>query len=80
MNCCDANGQCIQGFNCPGREMRGQALAADRKWGEMPIQFVGEEPDESPHTAVLADMLKGAAMALAAVVFGVFVGVAIYLK
>ena len=76
MNCCDDYSQCTQGTNCPVRETRGQLLAAERKWGEMPIQFVGGEPDTDE--AVLIDMLEGVALALAGVLIGVAVGTAVY--
>lgn len=78
MNCCDSFGNCTQGANCPARETRGQALAAERKWGEMPIQFVGEEPDTDE--LITREFIKGALFALAGVVIGVGIGLAIYLK
>ena len=80
MNCCDSFGKCTQGANCPASETRGQTLYAERKWGEMPIQYLGDESEDPPHTEMFKDMFKGAVIALAAVVFGVFVGLALYLK
>lgn len=78
MNCCDSFGNCQQGFGCPARETRGQTLHAERKWGEMPIQFVGSEPDTDE--CITRDFIKGALFALAGVVGGVFVAAAIYFK
>ena len=75
-SCCDDYGKCTQGTNCPVRETRGQLLAAERAWGEMPIQFVGDEPDTDE--AVLIDMLEGVALALGGVLIGVAVGTAVY--
>ena len=84
-DCCHDYAPCDGTRNgCPARtskaETRGQALEAERKWGEMPIQFAGEEPDESPHVAVLKNVLFGAALALVGVVAGVCVGLALYFK
>ena len=88
MNCCNEFGICKQGFGCPGREStletRGQTNAAERAWGEMPIQFVGEEPEEvkdvPPHSEVIKSFLTGFALAMAGVILGVCAGTAIYLK
>lgn len=39
-----------------------------------------DEPDEPPHTAVLQDMLFGAALALVGVVVGMCIALALYFK
>ena len=57
---------------------RGQEADIERKWGEMPIQFVGDEPDTDE--CIARDFIKGALFALAGVVFGVFIAAAIYCK
>lgn len=57
---------------------RGQEANDERKWGEMPIQYLGDESEDPLHTEMFKDMFKG--VVLAGVVFGVFVGLAIYLN
>lgn len=59
---------------------RGQEADIERKWGEMPIQYLGDESEDPPHTEMFKDMFKSVVLALAGVVFGVFVGLALYLK
>lgn len=76
MNCCDSYGKCTQGYGCPARETRGQALHAERKWGEMPIQFVGSEPDTDK--IITRDFIKGALFAFISAVIVVCIAVASY--
>lgn len=59
-------------------ETRSQTLAAEHKWGDMPIQFVGDEPDTDE--LISREFIKGALFTLAGVVAGVCIGLAIYFK
>jgi hypothetical protein len=65
-------------------ETRGQTLQAERAWGEFPIQFVGEEPDEAadvpPHRELLKGMLIGFALAAVGAIVGITAGTAFYFK
>lgn len=64
MNCCDDNGNCRQGRDCPIRRVR----AGTEPPPDMPVQFAEGHEDDDPQLFATAVVNAAAAVALVLIV------------
>lgn len=77
-------------FVAPPQESRGQTLAGERSWGELPIKYMGDEsedvkpvavitksPDEEADVPPHRELLKGMLIGFSMAAVGAIVGLAV---